>query len=229
MKILFRRFIFMCSISLLLAGLAACAVDAPTPPETNPTSAPGEILSTASSTRDDPVPATESPTKDAGVLPTATPLSPTSTPQKATPQPKPSPTALALRTVPIEGGDPGNMFFAELVFPDAQTFTSSLWFRVYAHKPVESKVDGEGIEKVEFSILNSEGVVVHYRAEQTAGYCAFSGGEPDCLIWNFAEQQYKWPDGGKIVSGAYTMNVLVTSKDQVVMFLNDVPFNIQVP
>ncbi len=142
---------------------------------------------------------------------------------------RPSPTSLALLNIAIEGGDPGNMFFASLVFPDFKpAATTELWFRVFAHKPVNSKVDGEGIASVDFLILDSKGERVHYRQERQAGYCAFGGGEPNCTVLNFAASRYTWPDGKKIVSGTYTIQITATSKDDVVMF-GKANFRIQVP
>jgi len=164
-------------------------------------------------------------------LPTATPGQPTVTSGQPTvaATPKPSPTSLALRNIPIEGGDKNNMFFAALVFPDFQPVASAyLWFRVYAHKPMSSKVDGEGIASVSFYIRNSKGQEVYYREEKTAGYCAFGGGEPDCLVWNFAEHDYLWPDGGKIVSDTYTIEINAISKDAVDMF-GEAQFKVKVP
>ena len=209
MKTHLNNLLSILAISFVFLGLVSCN--------------PNAIVSTADPTASVATarPATESPTEFLALTPSPIPV-------ENTPQPKPSPTALALRTIPIEGGDPGNKFYAELVFPNEQVFISQLWFRVYAHKPVESKVDGEGIESVDFTIRNSKGVVVHIRKEKQAGYCAFGGGEPDCVIWDFAEHQYIWPDGDKIVSGTYTLNVLATSNDQVFMF-SETQFTIQVP
>lgn len=142
---------------------------------------------------------------------------------------RPSPTSLALLNIAIEGGDPNNMFAANLVFPDFKpAATTELWFRVFAHKPVSSKVDGEGIASVDFLILDSKGERVHYRQERQAGYCAFGGGEPDCTVLNFAASHYTWPDGKKIVSGVYTLQITATSKDDVAMF-GKANFRIQVP
>jgi hypothetical protein len=206
---------YILSIALVLLGMAACGIGMPVPAETLPTvAAPATSVVNPTLT---PIMATSTPS-----------LSPNLAPQTSTPQPKPSPTPLVLRNIPIEGGEPENMFYAMLVYPDELVFTTRLWFRVYAHKPLESKVDGEGIERVDFTILNSDGNEVYFRQEETAGYCAFSGGEPDCVILDFAEQQYIWPDGGKMVSGTYTLNVVVTATDQTVMF-SDTPFTIRVP
>jgi hypothetical protein len=223
-KISLKSFHLFLSVVLFTVGLTACNLNAPVPPNQEPGLSEG--LQTSPPTT---LSLTETPTRESANLQTPTsPSSPTLAQATSTPLPEPSPTPLALRNIPIEGGDPDNKFFAELVFPNEQVFTSRLWFRVYAHKPLESKVDGEGIEQVDFTIQNSAGEVVHSRTEKMAGYCAFGGGEPDCVIWDFREHQYQWPDGGKILSGTYTLNVQVQSTDSAFMF-GDATFTIQVP
>jgi hypothetical protein len=54
---------------------------------------------------------------------------------------------------------------------------------------------------------------VHQRTEQTAGYCAFGGGEPDCNIWDFAEQGNQWPNGDSIEPGDYSLRATVYAED----------------
>jgi hypothetical protein len=170
---------------------------------------------------------------------TSTPAATLTTPSSAsTPIPnaptatavlQPSPTPLELLNVPIEGGDPSQKFYAVLVYPHyLPAATTSLWFRVYTHKPMQSKVDGEGIASVDFIFLDSEGSQVYEHQETTAGYCAFGGGEPDCVIWNFASSQDQWPDGTQITSGRYTLKVNITSKDNTDMF-GETTFDILLP
>jgi len=143
---------------------------------------------------------------------------PTSTP---TPQAKPSPT---------QGGDSNHMFFARLVFPDYRpAATSSLVFQVYAHSPMDATKDGDGIVSVDFSIDDPDGNQVYERLEKNSGFCAFGGGEPDCTVFDFASNNFQWPDGGgTIVSGRYTIRVEALSKDNVDMNGQSY-FNIQVP
>jgi hypothetical protein len=153
--------------------------------------------------------------------PTPLPVESTATgnPQPTTaPTALPSPTPLNLLNIPIEGGDGDKMFFARLVFPDyGQAATTSLVFQVLAHSPLDAAKDGEGIDSVDFRIEDQDGNEVHHRVEKTAHYCAFSGGEPDCLVWDFAKNNYKWPNGVKIESGTFTIFINVTSKDNVNM------------
>ncbi len=207
--------------ALILILLAACSpaleTQAPTAQVVKET-----VLVVVTSTRAADT-ATPQPT---GAISTGTPES-TAT-ATATATRRPSPTPLLLLNVPIEGGDPNHAFYVLLVYPDYQPATSSLWFRVYAHEPVSSKVDGQNIDSVEFTITDSNNVQVHYRKEKVAGYCAFGGGEPDCVVWDFASQNYTWPGGKKITSGTYDLHINATDKDQFVMF-GDVKFRIQVP
>ena len=112
--------------------------------------------------------------------------------------------------------------------PSNPAATTSLVFRVYAHKPSSSTVDGEGIDSVDFYFLTSLGDEVYSRQEKQAGYCAFQGGEPDCNIWVFAEHNNEWPNGNKIVSDTYTLSIVVTAKDQSQMN-GKTKFRIQLP
>jgi len=182
-----------------------------------------------------PTPASDTAAPTTNPQPTGANLSGTPTPittltASATLRPTlhPSPTPLLLLNVPIEGGDPNHAFYVLLVYPKDQPATNSLWFRVYAHEPVSSKVDGQNIDSVEFTITDSNNVQVHYRKEKTAGYCAFGGGEPNCVVLDFAKNNYTWPDGKKIKSGVFDLHINATDKDQFVMF-GDIKFRIQVP
>jgi hypothetical protein len=173
-----------------------------------------------------PLPATPTPPPTA----TATPASPTDvvaspslTPTDtatststatATLRPiPPSITPILLLNVPIEGGDQNHKFYVMLVYPNFKVVgTAKLWFRVYAHYPMNSKKDGEGIDNVEFTFSNSKDVPVYDHVEKTAGYCAFMGGEPDCIIWDLAAHNYEWPNGTKIETDTYTLFINATTK-----------------
>lgn len=209
---------------LLVIGLAGCSLaDAVTPTQAeviSPSQTPFIVKETVVVV----ITSTSAPA-------TATPASVSATPKPDLPTAtaKPSPTSLALLNIPIEGGDPQKMFYVTLVFPDYRpAATKSLWFRVYAHKPFTSKVDGEGIASVDFNIEDSNGDEVYSRQEKTAGYCAFGGGEPDCIIWDLAANQYKWPNGTKILSDTFTMRITVTANDNSIMN-GKTEFNVKVP
>ncbi len=215
-----RDFLFLLIPSLLLLLLAACSSAAGAQSPTL------QIVKETVLVVVTPTPAPDTPTPTPSPQPSEAVITTTPSP---TATPLPSPTPLLLLNVPIEGGDPNHAFYVLLVYPSYQpAATTSLWFRVYAHEPVSSKVDGQNIDSVEFTITNSKNVQVYYRKEKTAGYCAFGGGEPNCNVFVFASHNFTWPDGAKITSGTYNLHINATDKDQFVMF-GDVKFRIQVP
>ena len=91
--------------------------------------------------------------------------------------------------------------------------TTQLTFEVHAWNPMVGTADGAGITNVDMRIINSANVVVHQRAEGTASYCVFGGGEPNCTIWVFADHGKKWPSGQAIVAGTYTLQAIVHAAD----------------
>lgn len=93
---------------------------------------------------------------------------------------------------------------------DADVVSDALVFQVFAS--TDGVNDGAGIDRVDMEIIGSNGQV-HRRTERTAGYCAFGGGEPDCNIWDFAEQGNQWPDGDPLEPGDYTLRAIVHAED----------------
>jgi hypothetical protein len=78
-------------------------------------------------------------------------------------------------------------------------------FQVYA--PDGSK-DGDGIKQVTFTI-EQNGKKVYERSEQTAHYCIFGGGEPDCNPWPMKGRVFTWGEGGPAVeSGVYNVKIV---------------------
>ncbi len=219
---------------LILSVLAACTIP---PGSQAPTSqvVKETVLVIVTST-----PAPESTTSTTTPQPTDASLTGTPSPTytdtpTATSRPfvAPSLTPLALMNVPIEGGDPNHKFYALLVYPIYQpAATKSLWFRVYAHEPTSSKVDGKNIDNVTFTINDNGGNPVYFREEKVAGYCAFGGGEPNCNVYDFASQNYYWvsPNGTKVkmVSGKFDIHIIATDISGNVMF-GDGTFTIKVP
>ncbi len=80
-----------------------------------------------------------------------------------------------------------------------------LSFRVTAFDSSRGNIDGTGISHVNMRIVSPSGRVVQERRENNAGYCVFSGGEPDCNIFNFADNNFTWPNGDFIESGEYRL------------------------
>ncbi len=130
---------------------------------------------------------------------------------------------VAIRQLPVEEGPPlpptptvapptatpvPSTVVARIVQPSGRSpfrATTELVFRVVAYELSVGGNDGDGIERVEMRLLDPDGRVVHERTERTAGYCLFGGGEPDCTIWQFARNNYRWPNGAPIVSGLHTL------------------------
>jgi hypothetical protein len=76
--------------------------------------------------------------------------------------------------------------------------------------------DGDGIDYVRISIQRDEEDnqdEVHTRDEMTAAYCSFSGGEPDCELWDFGAHDNQWPNGTPLQNGRYKVNATIFLKD----------------
>jgi hypothetical protein len=95
--------------------------------------------------------------------------------------------------------------------PGAQAITKQVVFQVEAYDQSVGAKDGAGISSVDMLILDSKNKVVHKRTENTAAYCAFGGGEPDCTIYVFGQYQNRWPDGSP-VGDTYTLRAIVRGK-----------------
>src|SRR6266498_1221620 len=90
-----------------------------------------------------------------------------------------------------------------------------LAIRVFARFPASAAHDGDGVDNVQIRISDDQsGETVQDQTEHTAGYCAFQGGEPDCVVWVFAEHNNQWPKGQPIENGTYTVNVTITPVDE---------------
>jgi hypothetical protein len=198
--------------ALLLAGLACTAPFAGQPPQVvvvTATSAPEpqvvrETVVVVVTPTDQPasnVPATAAPPVIETVVVTAPPPN------------QPSPTPLRLRTARIEG-DTGKIR-ATIVWPDyGGPASTDLVFWVEARNPSVGKSDGAGIKSVDFVLADSNGQTVYSRTENQSRYCGFGGGEPDCIVFHFADNGFKWPGTDlPIQNGDYTLTATVNSKD----------------
>ena len=99
-------------------------------------------------------------------------------------------------------------------FPDnldyEADFNSRFFVRMFAHDTDVGDEDGDGITEVIFTVENEDGDKVYEHSEETAGFCVFGGGEPDCNPWVFEDFQYKWTSGGDPVEeGTYELRVQV--------------------
>jgi hypothetical protein len=96
-------------------------------------------------------------------------------------------------------------------------FNSQYFVRMRAHDTDEGEKDGDGIDHVTFQVKDADGNLVYERTENTAGYCIFGGGEPECNPWTLENYVYKWKPGGEAVKeGKYELAVHIeaTNGDQ---------------
>ncbi len=161
------------------------------------------------------------PTATATPLPTATPLA------TATPLPTPTPQKLALNFVPTDGDDGNNFLRGSAPFNFGRAvalpgfrfdqITNPMVFRdrlVFAVEVFDTRVgntDGDGIWYVDFAIQNDNGREVYTHREESPGYCLFGGGEPNCAVLFFADND-RWPGGDEIEDGFYTAVIDIVSR-----------------
>ncbi len=87
-------------------------------------------------------------------------------------------------------------------------FSSDFLLRMAIHLNGESQ-DGKGIQDVNFSVEDKNTHQVLYtHTEQTAGFCIFAGGEPDCNPWPETNYVITWGEGGPpVVDGVYLVRI----------------------
>ncbi len=162
----------------------------PTPTPVPPTPTPVPPTPTPVPPTPTPVPPTPTP-----VPPTPTPVPPTPTPVPPTPTPTdtpvpptptdtpvpPTPTDTPVPPTPTDTPVPSAPLVIQIVNPaDGATVSSAAQatFQAIAYDPDVGATDGSGIIQVIFAIIDSGGVIVHSRVENTAAYCAFGGDAP---------------------------------------------------
>mgnify|MGYP001825885635 FL=1 len=161
--------------------------------------------------------ATEAP-PPIDVAPTDAPL------PAATDKPPPSPTPLLIAVLPVDagGGDVPNIRNSNPVkggrnvtlpgfVPDKAVEPMVYRDRIVCQAEVfDANVganDGDGIENMIFTIVDSEGDLVHERTENHAGYCVFGGCEQDCNVLSLAEENPRWLGGASISSGLHDVSI----------------------
>ncbi|MCB0164864.1 MAG: hypothetical protein KDI79_11600 [Anaerolineae bacterium] len=152
--------------------------------------------------------------------PTATSVPPTAT--IAVAAVSPTPTRLIVDILPVDG-DSGNPDIRGrfnrnegryVVIPDAPPgsitdtppeFSQRLVFLVEPYDPAIGTNDGDGIRQVNFTIINqdNDGEEVYTHTEQNPRYCAFGGGEPDCTVFVFDQNNFRWPGGPPLENANY--------------------------
>jgi hypothetical protein len=167
------------------------------------------------------------PTETAAEIPTDTPL-PTETAAEI-PTDTPVETPVVLGFLPVDGND-GNDFLRSS-FPDNQgrvvlfpgfalseisapvSFQDRMVMRVEIFDTRAGLNDGAGIQEVTFTVEDADGHVVHTRTEKTPGYCIFGGGEPDCNVRNFEQENFRWPNEEEIVNGDYLARIDIVPEE----------------
>jgi len=97
---------------------------------------------------------------------------------------------------------------------DADIVYGALVFQVEAYDPARGNRDGDGIRNVDLRIFDASGTRVYERTENNVAYCAFAGGEPDCNVFDFAENGNAWPSGEPIQFGRrYTLRATANAED----------------
>jgi hypothetical protein len=125
-------------------------------------------------------------------------------PQVNVPPPPPPPAPVVTDTGP-DGGEQPDSWVWELDFNS----TYFLRMRIFDSDSGTNR-DGDGIASVTFNILDEDGNEVYKRTENTAAYCAFGGGEPNCNPWVIENFAYRWPNENAAArSGLYTIIIEV--------------------
>lgn len=109
-------------------------------------------------------------------------------------------------------------FFVDLVQTGrggtSDVIRGALAFRVRTFDSTVGSRDGDGIANVVMIVRDPDGNEVYRKRENTAGYCAFGGGEPNCNVYVFAEHDDAWPNGEPIRDGeTYTLAAEIRAKD----------------
>ena len=186
----------------------ADATATPAPAEATPTEPRPAADTPPPQPTDEPAQPTEAPAPQ----PTDIPVPPTAPPEPTTPpiaysdvnfSGNPAPGDEVGGNIQIAGAEPN-----ENGVPVVRAF---LAIRVFARFPSSAAQDGAGVDNVLIRINDDQtGELVQERAERTAGYCVFGGGEPDCELWVFADHNNQWPNGQPVSDGSYTVNVSIT-------------------
>lgn len=205
-------------VAVQLAAAATLSAEVPAASPTSepptPTNTTAAVVPTATATQPVPTATTEP------AAPTATtpPDPPTATP----PPVEPTPTLPIFDILPVDG-DSGNQNIRGR-FDDNQgryvvvpgvppgslsgnppEFREWLVFQVEPFDPAVGTSDGDGIRQVNFTIINRDknDEEVYERTEQTPGYCVFGGGEPDCNVFAFQNNDFRWPGGPPLENADY--------------------------
>ncbi len=93
----------------------------------------------------------------------------------------------------------------------ARTVSGNLVFQVSVADLAGGKDDGDGIDYVVMGVIGPDGKQAYAKREDAAAYCAF-GGDAPCPAWDFAKNDGRWPDGGRISKGRHILRVIAVTE-----------------
>jgi hypothetical protein len=203
---------------------AAEPTSVPAPTDVSPTDASVEATQTPADTPTAPPADTPVPPTNTAVPPTDAPPPPADTPVPPTDTPPPTPTPILIAVLPVDGGggdvpnirnnnppkDGRNVTlpgYSPGEVSEPMVYRDRIVFQAEVFDANVGTNDGDGIDNVQFTIEDDRGQQVHFRPENTPGYCVFGGGEPDCNVLVFADTGFKWPDGETIFPVFYDVSI----------------------
>lgn len=219
---------------VMIFGLVACSGSEPPPPTPDLVATEVAVQQAAAATLTAQVPEPSPTNTLAAVEPTATEAAPTETtppeaptatsvpPTNTPPAVEPTPTLPIFDILPVDG-DSGNPDIRGrfnrnegryVVIPDVPPgslsgtppeFRDRLVFQVEPFDPAIGTNDGDGIQQVNFTIINrdKDDEEVYTHTEQNPRYCAFGGGEPNCTVFDYQQNDFRWPDGPPLENANY--------------------------
>ncbi len=97
--------------------------------------------------------------------------------------------------------------------PDTPVFSREMSLQMLVRVLDEGSADGAGIESVEIEVVDDGGDTVYVKSEQSAGYCLFGGGEPDCATVSLTPGA-RWPGTNRAIEDrGYTAYFTVIPED----------------
>jgi hypothetical protein len=191
-------------LAVILLAIAACRPASLPPEDELPTPAPDVIAQAATATQPPaatlPAPTATQPAPTATQpAPTATqPAATATTPPPGTPAETPSlppPPPLVVNATQPQG-------FGQV--SGTLTYDADFLLRIDARRTNQPDEPGAGIERVEFYVSSATNPQIYTHTEYNHAYCIFSGGEPTCNPWPFADGAFRWGAGGPpIEPGVY--------------------------
>lgn len=92
----------------------------------------------------------------------------------------------------------------------ANVVTDALVGQVEAY--LGAHVDGKDVARVVLTLIGPDGQPIRIQTENGQPYCLFGGSDP-CPVWNFADNNYQWPNGNPIQHGTHTLRATIYADD----------------